>query len=79
MALACHIGLANRRTKPGYATPPRKIDSRKFIENMAERARIKRMILSNSFNYNMMRESFSTINDFLFSTVSIECDGFDGV
>ena len=23
MALACHIGLANRRTKPGYATPPK--------------------------------------------------------
>ena len=22
VALACHIGLANRRTKPGYATPP---------------------------------------------------------
>lgn len=25
VALARHSGLANRRTKPGYATPPRKI------------------------------------------------------
>jgi len=46
---------------------------------MAERGRIKRKIFPNSFNQNMMREAFSTINAFLFSTASIERAGFDGI
>jgi hypothetical protein len=46
---------------------------------MKRREGIKEMIFSNSIRHNMMRECVSTINAFLFSRVSIELDGVDGV
>ncbi len=50
-----------------------------FTMKTAEKAGIKKTIFSNPFNHNMMRETASTINDFLFSAVSIELEGVDGV
>ena len=68
VALACHIGLANRRTKPGYATPPKL--GMKTKERGGENANQK-PIFSNSVKVNMMHEVPLNIKQLQLSIVSI--------
>ena len=58
---------------------PKASTAMSFYAGKTKREGIKKKIFPKPFNHKMMRESLSRINDFLFSIVSIELDGFDGI